>query len=77
MIDCKDSTLAEDILNQGEALFEKSEKVKGFPTLSNLETQLAKVRVDFDPDLEKKLQNIARIKIVGRGDSTIDVTEAS
>lgn len=61
MIDNKKTSSPDDILCQGEYLLEKTEKKKGFPQLKGQDQQYSIVKVAFDPNVEKKLQNIAKV----------------
>ena len=67
MIDSKHECLADEILSQGENLFEKVEKQKGFPSLNGLESQYKQVRLWYESpaNFEKKIGMIA--KVLGPG----------
>jgi len=49
----------------GEQLLDKSEKQRGYPSLSGMETQYSQVKLVFEPNFEKRLQGIA--KVLGPG----------
>jgi len=61
MVDAKKNSAADDILNAGELLIERMEKEKGYPSLNSMDATCSQVKVFFDPNLEKKLQGIARV----------------
>ena len=57
----KDANNKDDILNQGDALLEKIEKEKDFPSLNGLEAQYSLVKFQFDPSVEKKFPSICKV----------------
>eukprot|EP00347_Sterkiella_histriomuscorum_P020077 403339189 len=74
MIDNKRVNYAEDILLQGENLLEKTEREKGFPSLNGLDQSYGTVKVSFDPTVDKKLQNIAKV-YCSNGQQQHDISE--
>jgi hypothetical protein len=77
MVENKKSTsVADDILNSGEKLIEKFEKQKGYPSLNGMEASYNQVKVHFEPNLEKKLANIAKV-FTSNGELSGDYTTNS
>lgn len=54
MID-QNKNQADDILNLGEQLLDRSEKQRGYPSLNGMETQYSQVKLIFEPNFEKRL----------------------
>jgi hypothetical protein len=53
-------------LLKGEAVLDRNEKAKGFPSLIGLENQYNQVKVVFEPIFEKRLVNLAQIVPFGQ-----------
>ena len=80
MIDSKHECLADEVLSQGENLFEKVERQKGFPSLNGLESQYKQVRLWYESpaSFEKKIGAIAKVLGPGQNEPTsTDVTTVS
>lgn len=58
-------------------MIEKNEKLKGYPSLSGLESQYNQVRVIFEPNFERRLQNLVVLLGQGHAENSYDFTTNS
>lgn len=80
LIDSKSHCLADEILGQGEQLFESVERQKGYPSLNGLDSQYKQVRLWYESpsNFEKKIGMIAKVLGPGQNEpSSTDVTTVS
>lgn len=56
-----DSNEADAILENGEAVLDRNEKKKGYPSLIGLDALYNQVKVVFEPNFEKRITNLAHI----------------
>lgn len=66
----KDLHKEDDILNMGEVLLERSEREKGYPNLNDLENCYNQVKINFEPNFEKRLIQIYKINGPGKANDS-------
>jgi hypothetical protein len=77
LIDNKKVNPVDDALNNGEGILDKHEKHKGYPSLNGLEQNYSQVKVVFADNIEKRLENVAKIVTGNNYESGTDLTAAS